>query len=120
MNQFRSRDFRSVHNLSIDNKVKSQLYLDPHFNPENHLGQLDQTRKTALMQSNPGADLTKTSLVHTHDSYRPVNPYLSRYGEVETLKDAKKNTGFKYYDDFTKRFDQTHMNTKLRAPQYIN
>lgn len=118
--QFRSRDFRSVHNLSIDNKLKSQMYLDPHFNPETHLSQLDQSKKASFLQSNPGADLAKTSMIHTHDSYRPANPYMSRYGEIDTLKEAKRNTGFKFYDNFTKRFDQTHMNTKLRGPQYIN
>lgn len=106
--------------MSIDNQVKCQLYLDPHFDPEAHLSQLDQSKKASYLQSNPGVDLAKTSMVHTHDSYRPLNPHLSRYGEVETLKDARRTTGFKYYDDFTKRFDQSHMNTKLRGPMYIN
>lgn len=43
---------------------------------------------------------------------------VSRYGEVETLKENKKTTDYKFYDDFTKRFDQTHKGTKLREPYY--
>lgn len=118
LDHFRKRDFRSVNNLAIDNKVKSSVYFEPHFQAEAYLSHLDQTKKSQL----PGDQtLAQTkSLIHTHDSYRPINPHLSRYGEVETLKDARKTTGFKFYDDFTKRFDQSHLNTKLRAPQYIN
>lgn len=116
LSHFRQRDFRSINNLAIDNKVKSKTFFEPHFNAEAHLSQLDQNIQTS--QRNSG--FQGKSSVHTHDSYRPINPHLSRYGEVQTLKDAKRDTGFKFYDDFTKRFDQSHLNTKLRAPQYIN
>lgn len=120
LENFRDRDFRSVNNLTIDNKVKSKVFLEPHFNAESHLSKLDQTHKSQLVNSQPLAASAAKSIIHTHDSYRPLNPHVSKYGEVQTLKDARRDTSFKFYEDFTKRFDQPHMNTKLRAPQYIN
>lgn len=109
-----------MHNLGIDNKVKSNLYFDPHFDAEKHLSNLNESKKQSILTSNPNANFGKSSLVHTHDSYRQVDPHMSRYGEAETLKDARRDTGYKFYDNFTKRFDQTHLNSKLRGPQYIN
>ena len=117
LEKFRSRDFRSVNNLAIDNKVKSSLFLDPHFKAEPHLATVNEQlqRESASLQPS-----TLQKSVHTHDSYRMPNPHLSRYGEVKNLTDARTDTGFKFYDNFTKRFDQPHLNTKLRGPHYIN
>lgn len=53
---------------------------------------------------------------HTANYSKVVDPHLKRYGEVDTLKEARKTGDFKFYDDFTKRFDQTQNKTGLRNP----
>lgn len=53
---------------------------------------------------------------HTADYSRIVDRNMKRYGEVDTLKDARRTGDFKFYDDFTKRFDQTQNKTGLRDP----
>ena len=66
----------------------------------------------------------------THTNAKPVQAQselgttttsagVKRYGEVDNLLEARRTTGFKFYNEFTKRFDQTHLNTQLRAPHYL-
>jgi hypothetical protein len=43
------------------------------------------------------------------------DPQMLRYGDVQTLKENRRNGDFKFYDDFTKRFDQSQVKTKLRS-----
>ena len=35
-------------------------------------------------------------------------------GNADTLKDTRRNGGFRHYDEFTKRFDATDHNLPLR------
>ena len=126
--QFRDRDFRTCTDLAIHNKVKSKLFLDPHFDAEAHLsrqaGTASSAFHTAARSSSTAARQQQTALPA---SVRPYNasyaPQLdasavARYGEVDALRDARRTTGFKHYEDFTKRFDQSQVKTQLRAPYY--
>lgn len=126
--QFRTRDFRTCTDLAIHNKVKSKLFLDPHFEAEPHLAQLAQTA-TSAFHTGPRASSTgpRAQQPALAASARPYNASyappidaagVSRYGEVDSLRAARRSTGFKHYEDFTKRFDQSQVKTQLRAPYY--
>lgn len=118
--------------------MKSKVFLDPHFNADLHLSQTGSNfnggAAATSLNLNPHARSASTQAGgangagkpldqsiplgggYTANAYKAVDPHMSRYGEIGTLSDARKNTAFKSYNDFTKRFDQTHLNTKLRHP----
>lgn len=127
--QFRHRDFRTVTDLAIHNKVKSKLFLDPHFDPEPHLAHL-ATSAASAFHTAPRPASNPPSRTHPQTNLLASRAYnasfappidaaaVSRYGEVAALRDARRTTGFKHYEDFTKRFDQSQVKTQLRAPYY--
>ncbi len=109
--------------------------MDPHFNADIYLSQTGSnfngqpaaasSTNGRSASTNPGnlgqqgaRPLDKSIPVggYTANAYKALDPHMRRYGEVDTLVNARKDTTFKSYDDFTKRFDQTHHNTKLRHP----
>ena len=114
----------------MDNKVKSKVFLDPHFNADGYLAQTYSNNsgvpltvsqgavpaRSASIQPISGKPLDKSIPVggFTANRYKEVDPNLKRYGDASNLIDSRKNTTFKFYDDFTKRFDQSHLNTHLR------
>lgn len=164
LQDFRSKEFRTIHNLGIDNKIKSKVFLDPHFEPEGYMSQTQssfhkpgsvasqtaaqtlQASKSATNWFRPGTGGASAGIslapphrqgnlvnsvaigsnqatsqaelngYHTSTRSKPFDPNIERYGEVDTLKHNRRTGDFKFYDDYTKRFDQTHNKTKLRDP----
>lgn len=129
--KFKSNQFDTVTGLAIDQKVKSKLFLDPHYDPktqtvltsaqlaQSHALQNQTTTGTDTLSQaiNTTGGLTKLNGTTAESEF--IGPNIKRYGEVENLLEARRTTGFKSYNDFTKRFDQTHLNSQLRAPHYL-
>lgn len=130
--QFKSRDFDTVTGLAIDQKVKSKIFLDPHYDSKTQsVLSSAQLARSHGHQGEAGKALdSRDTLSQTvsagvpnagqaQSEYLGGQTQIKRYGDVENLIDARKTTGFKFYNDFTKRFDQTHLNSQLRAPHYL-
>jgi hypothetical protein len=103
------------------------VFLDPHFDAEAHLSRLSQTATSTFNTAPRSSSTAARPQQALAASTRPYNASyappidaagVSRYGEVETLRGARQTTGFKHYEDFTKRFDQPQVKTRLRAPYY--
>jgi hypothetical protein len=120
--------------LAIDQKVKSKMFLDPHYDSKTQtvLSSAELTKSHAIQNQviqgqAPHDTLSQTVSAASSIQAKPSqaqSEYLGagnikRYGEVDNLLEARKTTGFKFYNDFTKRFDQSHLNTQLRAPHYL-
>ena len=118
--------------MAIDQKVKSKIFLDPHYDSKTQtVLSSAQLARSHGHHGNTGKALDSSdTLSQTVSAAAPKagqaqSEYLGgqtqtkRYGDVENLVEARKTTGFKFYNDFTKRFDQTHLNTQLRAPHYL-
>lgn len=100
-----------MHNLGIDSKVPVKTFLHSKFVAEAGRGGLNGTAGKGFGSS------TQTQGLELAETYklRQGNPEQARYGDLEALKNTRRQTDFKYYNDFTKRFDQEHNKTQLRG-----
>lgn len=100
-----------MHNLGIDSKVPVKTFLHSKFVAESN-----QYRLNGPAGKGFGAS-TQTQGLSLSQPYqlRQGNPQQAKYGDEEALKQTRRQTDFRYYEDFTKRFDQEHNKTKLRG-----
>jgi len=85
------RDFKTTNELAIDKKIVPQEFIKPNYRAE-------QTMRKEVF------------------NLEATKPFVGKdtIGDLDNLKNTRRNGNFKHYDEFTKTFDASNHNLPLR------